>query len=112
MSYQEEVERGQQKHIGVNAFVHEDDDQVGIAAPERLSVERISAYLHDLENYKADRNKQETEKSLQAFQDSFTIEGENTFEKVVAAIEAGATHGEICHAAREAVGDGQPLNDF
>jgi methylmalonyl-CoA mutase N-terminal domain/subunit len=33
----------------------------------------------------------------------------NVFEQVVAAAEAGVTHGEICHCLRTELGFGQPL---
>ena len=40
---------------------------------------------------------------------AFEDPAENTYGKVVEAVAAGATHGEICHRVREAVGFGQPL---
>lgn len=112
MNYQDEIEAGQQKHVGVNAYQQAGEDTTQIPKPERLSGERVADYLSKLERYKAARNSADVEAALNSFRKSFAVEGENTFERVVQAIEAGATHGEICQAARDAVGTGQPNVSF
>jgi len=112
MSYQNEMEAGQQKQIGVNAYQQPGEGTVQIPTPQRLSEDRIADYLCKLEKFKATRNSTEVEAALKSFSKSFTVDGANTFEGVVKAVEAGATHGEICQAARDAVGAGQPNVSF
>lgn len=109
LEFQEQVEDGERTIVGVNRYAHDEDDETRPSTLPRLQPERVDAYLERLERYRAGRDQDAVERALDGLARAFDTRTENTYEKVVQAVEAGATHGEICQRARDAVGFGQPL---
>jgi methylmalonyl-CoA mutase N-terminal domain/subunit len=107
LAFQKRVESREQTVVGVNAYqVEEDADEYAVLEYPRR--ERIAAQLVRLAEYKAQRASAPVRKALddlaRAAQGS-----ENVMARVVAAAEAGASHGEICGVLRRELGFGQPL---
>jgi methylmalonyl-CoA mutase, N-terminal domain len=102
------IEDGREVVVGVNEFEQEEGDP-GIAATQRPDPARIDAYLERLRTYRAVRDKGAVQHALDELGAVFDDDADNAYAKVVAAIEAGATHGEVCHRVREAVGFGEPF---
>ncbi len=108
MEFQSRVDSGEQKIVGVNAFI-DDEEPTRIAALERPDPMLIDAQLKRFKAYKENRSASEVTGALDAISRAAGDDTENIFEKVVAAAEAGATHGEICARVRKDLGFGQPL---
>jgi len=79
------------------------------AALERPDPRLIDEQLQRLKAYKENRSSSQLTNALDAISRAAENEEENVFEKIVAATEAGATHGEICARVRRDLGFGQPL---
>jgi methylmalonyl-CoA mutase N-terminal domain/subunit len=109
LDFQQRVESREQIVVGVNEYVY--DGPSGALPPvlERPDANKLDAYLARLDAFRARRDKAKVERALDALHGAFSSATANTYEKVVDAIDAGATHGEVCHRVREAVGFGQPL---
>ena len=105
--FQDAVESGRQCVVGVNAY--REDEAAGSVRPlEYPDRARIAAQRERLARFKARRSKSAVNEALgelaRAAQGSA-----NLFAAVVSAVEAGATHGEVCAALRRELGFGQPL---
>ncbi len=109
LAYQERIERGDETVIGVNALTGADADEQRPPPQPRLSEARVDDYLARLRAYKSDRNQKAVKTALDGLARAFDSERDNTYGAVVAAVAAGATHGEICHRVRDAAGFGEPL---
>jgi methylmalonyl-CoA mutase, N-terminal domain len=108
VEFQRRVDSGEQKIVGVNSFI--DEEESGrVAALERPDPKLIEEQLDRFKTYKEDRSATDVERALDDISRAAEGENENVFEKVVAATEAGATHGEICARVRRDLGFGQPL---
>ncbi len=108
VAFQHRVDSGAQTVVGVNAY--RDDDDAGARKPqERPDMALIEAQIAKLAAYKAERDQGAAQRGLDALARAAAGEGDNVFEKLVAAIEAGATHGETVACLRREMGDGQPL---
>jgi len=107
LAFQKRVESGEQTIVGVNAYqVEEDADAYAVL--EYPARERIDAQLARLADYKAQRANAPVQKALDGL--ARAAQGsDNIMAQVVAAAEAGATHGEICAVLRRELGFGQPL---
>jgi len=106
--FQSRIETGEQKIVGVNSFI---DEEEGVRAPalERPDPRLIDEQLQRLKSYKENRSSRHVNTALDAITGATENEAQNVFEKIVAATEAGATHGEICARVRRDLGFGQPL---
>ncbi len=106
-AFQAKVESGEQTVVGVNAYrVEEDPGEYRVLeAPPRS---RIDAQLARLAEFKRRRAARAVEQALgelaRAAQD-----GGDVFAGVVEAVQAGATHGEVCGCLRRELGFGRPL---
>jgi methylmalonyl-CoA mutase N-terminal domain/subunit len=69
----------------------------------------MRAHLHDFGRWKACRPAEAVAKALSNLARSAQGDGGNVFGEVVAAAEAGCTHGEICATLRRELGFGHPL---
>jgi methylmalonyl-CoA mutase N-terminal domain/subunit len=108
MRFQKQVESGAQTVVGVNAY-REDE-----AAAERPSVYKpdpgeMRAHLAAFKAWKAARSQDAVRRALDDLARAANSSRDNVFEQVVAAAEAGCTHGEICGRLRKELGFGQPL---
>jgi len=98
--YQHAIETGEQKIVGVNAFVEENEQPI-----ELLQIDESSQH-HQLDKLKALKSRRSNEKvaaSLNALKRA--AEGrENTMPFILDAVRAYATLGEICDAFRSVFG--------
>jgi len=107
LAYQQEVESGQRKVVGVNCFADSADEAE--PAPYRPVPDAIERLVADFADFKKQRNGRVTQQALDALARSAVSEDENIFAAVVEAAEAGATHGEIVACLRAELGFGHPL---
>jgi methylmalonyl-CoA mutase N-terminal domain/subunit len=108
LEFQKRVDSGEQTIVGVNAYEVEEDasGRKSQTRPDRVLMEK---YLRTLKSFKADRSQTATRKALDDLAAAANDETQNLFEKVVAAADANATHGEICACLRRELGFGHPL---
>jgi methylmalonyl-CoA mutase N-terminal domain/subunit len=98
--YQHSIETGEQKIVGVNAFVEQNEEPI-----ELLQIDESSAQhqLEKLARLKSRRDNSKVEKSLDALRRA--AEGsENTMPYILNAVRSYATLGEICDAFRAVFG--------
>lgn len=108
LAFQNQVESGEQKIIGVNSYEIEEDSS-RLLEPERPDPAVMKAHLETFRQFKKDRSQGAVHKSLDALARSTSDSSDNIFGRVVEAAEAGATHGEIVACLRAELGFGQPL---
>jgi methylmalonyl-CoA mutase, N-terminal domain len=108
LAFQKQVDAGEQTIVGVNAY-QVDEDPAGYPSLSYPQAERMQGYLGRLAEFKRSRSAAEVQKALADLARSANDREANVFAQVVAAAEAGATHGEICRTLREELGFGQPL---
>ena len=76
-----------------------------ISRPDPGSIDK---YLEQLSAFRAGRDHGAVQRSLDELAFAFYTADANTYGKVVDAVRAGATHGEICARVRDVVGFGHP----
>lgn len=108
LAFQQRLERGEERLVGVNVWQQEDAAQQTPVQP-RPDPGAVQACLDRLARYKARRDPAHVAQALGELERSFGRAGDNSYGRVVDAVAAGATHGEICTRVREAVGFGEPL---
>jgi methylmalonyl-CoA mutase, N-terminal domain len=108
LAFQEKVETGEEKVIGVNCY---QADNVAYAArpTERPDLERMQQHVASFTAYKAERSQADVRRALDALKRAANSERENIYGRIVEAAEAGITHGEIVSLLREELGFGHPL---
>lgn len=108
LEFQEKVESGEQTVVGVNAYQAEETEAESLPSqrPEPDSMER---YLDDLSRHRERRDAAAVEAARDALRRACDDESDNVFARVVEAVEAGMTHGEVCGCLREELGFGEPL---
>jgi methylmalonyl-CoA mutase N-terminal domain/subunit len=106
--FQERVDGGEQKVVGVNAHV-QDDNETHLPPLKRPDPAKIDAQLQRLRAYKASRSAAAVRKALDALAAAANDPTDNVYQSVVQAAEAGATHGEMVACLRNELGFGQPL---
>ena len=95
MRYQEKIERGEEKIVGVNCYQLEEDRGRG-KPTERPDLERMKAHVARFKAFKRSRSRaQVVKRARRAWHAPLTDEKDNIFARVVEAAEAGVTHGEI-----------------
>lgn len=107
LAFQESVDDGRQTVVGVNAYRIENDPP--LPPPARPDPAAIGRYLDRLRAFKAARDNAAARRALEALARAADDPAANVYERVVEAIAAGATNGEVCARLRERVGFGQPL---
>ena len=108
MKFQRAVDSGAQTVVGVNAYQVEEDrsSRQPMAKPDPR---RMREHLEAFARYKAERSQSAVARALDELARAANDVRQNVFERVVAAAEAGVTHGEICATLRREIGFGQPL---
>jgi len=108
MAYQQAVESGAQPVIGVNAFelANEVSERPFIERPDPAVIEQ---QIERVRAYKASRDQAAVARALDDLARALQGDDANSYEFVVKAAMAGASHGEICARARDVVGFGEPL---
>ncbi len=107
LAFQEAVEAGHQKIIGVNCYQVEEDRS--IKGTERPDPERMQALIDRLKAFKKERSQAAVQHALDALVRAAHHASENVYQRVVEAAEAGVTHGEIVSCLRRELGFGHPL---
>jgi methylmalonyl-CoA mutase N-terminal domain/subunit len=108
LAFQERVEDGEQVIVGVNAY--QADEDAGARAPlERPDPAIMARQLDELERFRRERDAGAVASAIEALSNAAGSAHGNTFEAVVEAAMAGATHGEICATLRAELGFGEPL---
>ena len=107
LAHQLKIESGEQTVVGVNAYQIDEDPQEYRSQPYPEPT-AIDAQIARLKTFKKTRSTGHTTKALDDLVRS--AQGTtNIMASIVAAAEAGATHGEICAVLRRELGFGQPL---
>jgi methylmalonyl-CoA mutase N-terminal domain/subunit len=109
LEFQNKIESKEQIIVGVNAYTYEGEAAERPPIQERPQPAKIDAYLDNLQAFRARRDQDCVKRALDDLAQAFESQTANTYGKVVNAIDAGATHGEICARTREAAGFGEPL---
>ena len=111
--FQEKVDSGEQIVVGVNAYQVEEDASArpALARPDPALMD---AHRAAFAQWKAARSNDAVRAALDALARAANAKSDgrdehNLFGGVVAAAEAGATHGEICGLLRRELGFGHPL---
>lgn len=107
--FQERVESGAEKVVGVNAYTCADDGGAPVRV-ERPDPEVLRAHVEAFVRWKRRRSATAVQAASDALARSAGDPRANVFEAVIAAAEADLTHGEICAVLREELGFGQPLS--
>jgi methylmalonyl-CoA mutase N-terminal domain/subunit len=108
LAFQEKVESGDDKIVGVNAY-REEGEAVDVPALERPSAAAIAAQIARLRRYKEERDQAAARRGLEALARAAGSRTDNVFAALVDAARAGATHGEICATLRRELGFGDVL---
>ena len=98
--YQHAIETGEQKIVGVNAFVERNEQPIELLQIDESAGQR---QLEKLAKLKSRRDNQRVQKSLDALRKAAKA-SENTMPYILDAVRAYATVGEICDAFRSVFG--------
>ncbi len=104
--FQDEIESGRQTVVGVNAYRIEEDRSARPAQP-KPDPQKMREHIAAFRAYKAARSMDAVGRAQATLARAANDPGENVFAQVVAAAEAGCTHGEICATLRRELGFGQ-----
>jgi methylmalonyl-CoA mutase N-terminal domain/subunit len=107
LAFESQIESGQQKVVGVNAYIDKQDEAEPL--PYRPDQAEISRVISEFQSFKNQRNKRSLQKSLDTLARVANSNDENIFAAVVASAMAGVTHGEIVSCLRNELGFGHPL---
>ena len=108
LDFQEKVESGKQTVVGVNAYLG-DQAEAGSLPSQRPSPGSMDAYLAELQEFRRRSDATAVAAARDALRRACADESDNIFARVVEAVEAGMTHGEVCGCLREELGFGEPL---
>lgn len=106
--FQEKIERGQEKIVGVNCYQLDEDDG-SRELTERPDPERMTAHVARFKAFKESRSRSAVDRALAALARASHDEKDNIFGRVIEAADAGVTHGEIVACLRKELGFGHPL---
>ena len=110
LAWQDRVENGEQKIIGVNCYrVPEEKDGHAVPPTVRPEKDKMHAHVEQLRRFKAERSQAKVQKALTALARAANSADDNVFARVVEATAAGVTHGEVIACLRQELGVGQPL---
>ncbi|MBF0276435.1 MAG: acyl-CoA mutase large subunit family protein [SAR324 cluster bacterium] len=107
-AFQEKVDNGEQKIIGVNCF-QENQQMEANCSIDRPEPDLIDTHVAKFKRFKKERDQAKVNSALSSLQEAANSETKNVFEKVVDAAHADATHGEIIAVLRQELGFGEPL---
>jgi methylmalonyl-CoA mutase N-terminal domain/subunit len=108
LAFQEQIESGEQKLVGVNCYQADETSRLNNPT-ERPDLARMSEHVAQFKAYKTKRSQADVERALDALARAANSEKVNVYEHIVEAAEAGVTHGEIVGCLRRELGFGQPL---
>ncbi|MBT3658269.1 MAG: methylmalonyl-CoA mutase [Rhodospirillaceae bacterium] len=105
--FQAKVDGGEQAIVGVNKY--QDDSEIPPRALDRPSADVMQRHIDNLKRFKSERSNEAVAKALDNLARASEDESDNIFGRIVEAVEAGATNGEVCGRLRDELGFGQPL---
>lgn len=106
LEYQNRIETGSEKVVGVNCYQSEiEDAEVETYRPNRSAME---AQVAAFKTFKAERSQAAVENALGELARAANG-NDNVYKKVVQAADVGVTHGEIISCLRRELGFGHPL---
>jgi methylmalonyl-CoA mutase, N-terminal domain len=108
LAFQQRVESGEEKVIGVNCYQNDNGPNLS-RSTERPDLARMTEHVARFKAYKEERSPSDVRRALDALARAANSERENVFERIVEAAEAGVTHGEIVGCLRKELGFGHPL---
>ena len=108
LAFQQRVESGEEKVVGVNCYQNDNGPSLS-RATERPDLARMTEHVARFKAYKEERSPSDVRRALDALARAANSERENVFEPIVEAAEAGITHGEIVGCLRKELGFGHPL---
>jgi methylmalonyl-CoA mutase N-terminal domain/subunit len=108
LAFQQRVESGEEKVIGVNCYQNDNGPNLS-RSTERPDLARMTEHVARFKAYKEERSPSDVRRALDALARAANSERENVFERIVEAAEAGITHGEIVGCLRKELGFGHPL---
>jgi methylmalonyl-CoA mutase N-terminal domain/subunit len=108
LAFQERIETGEQKVVGVNCY-QDDEAARSVRATERPDFARMKEHVMRFKAYKEQRSQDDVRRGLDAIARAANSPSENIYARVVEAAELGITHGEIVSCLRRELGFGQPL---
>lgn len=108
-AFQNAVDEGRYRPVGVADAGTPDDDWPPAQAVPRPAAAARDAYLARLTEHRRQRDRDAVARALDELAEALAGSSDNAYGRVVEALERGATHGEICQRARDAVGDAAPL---
>jgi methylmalonyl-CoA mutase, N-terminal domain len=108
LAFQQRVESGEEKVIGVNCYQNDNGPNLS-RSTERPDLARMTEHVARFKAYKDERSSSDVRRALDALARAANSERENVFERIVEAAEAGITHGEIVGCLRKELGFGHPL---
>ncbi len=103
--FQDDIESGRQAVVGVNAY-RIDEDRSARPSQPRPDPRKMRDHVAAFRAWKAARSPEAVAKALNALARAANDPKDNVFAQVVAAAEAGCTHGEICATLRHEMGFG------
>ena len=104
--FQSRIESGEQTVVGVNAYTVDEDASARPTLPVPDPA-LMQAHRAQFDGWKKSRSPADVARALDSLARAAGGEA-NVFGEVVAAAEAGCTHGEICATLRRELGFGQP----
>jgi len=108
MAFQNKVETGEETIVGVNAYRHDGGQDVHRPL-ERPDPAMVQEYLDSLQAFRRDRDNAAVRRALDDLARAANDDDQNLYARVVDAIIAGATHGEVVARLRAEFGTGEPL---
>jgi len=103
--FQETVESGAQTVVGVNAY-RVDEDRSARPSQPKTDPQKMRDHVAAFRADKAARSPDAVRKAQDTLARAANDPKDNVFAQVVAAAEAGCTHGEICATLRREMGFG------
>jgi len=103
--FQQSVEAGAQTVVGVNAY-RTDEDRSARPSLSKPDPQKMRDHIAAFATYKAARSQQAVGRAQDALARAANDPRDNVFAAVIAAAEAGCTHGEICGTLRRELGFG------
>ncbi|MEM7207869.1 MAG: acyl-CoA mutase large subunit family protein [Pseudomonadota bacterium] len=107
MQWQDKVESGEEKIVGVNCY-REDDDSHSVP-PYRPDADRMVAHVESFKQFKAARSRPRVANGIDNLRRAANSKNDNVFAAVIDAAAEDCTHGEIIACLREELGFGRPL---
>jgi len=107
--YQRQVEGGQRKIVGVNAYAAPGSALRADMPVQRVDRARVNTQIERVRRSRMDRDASLADRARDRILGLAADEGDNAFAAVIDGVRAGLTHGEIVGAMRTTFGEGRPL---